>query len=73
MVATRRPSLTGLRREAAGCTRCPLYESAIQTVFGEGRAGGLMLVGEHAGDQEDLAGRPFVGSEGSGQAKAASA
>ena len=64
MVATRRPSLTGLRREAAGCTRCPLYENATQTVFGEGRAGGLMLVGEQPGDQEDRAGRPFVGPAG---------
>ena len=56
--------LARLRREAAGCTRCPLYEDATQTVFGEGRAGGLMFVGEQPGDVEDRRGRPFVGPAG---------
>ena len=51
--------------EARGCTRCPLYRNATQTVFGEGPAeAALMLVGEQPGDQEDLAGRPFVGPAG---------
>jgi DNA polymerase len=54
-----------LRDEAAGCTRCPLYKDATQTVFGEGPpSAALMLVGEQPGDQEDLAGRPFVGPAG---------
>ncbi|WP_174273868.1 UdgX family uracil-DNA binding protein [Sphingomonas bacterium] len=54
-----------LREEAAGCTRCPLYKPATQTVFGEGRVDApLMFVGEQPGDQEDLAGRPFVGPAG---------
>ena len=57
-------SLASLRREAADCTRCSLYENATQTVFGEGRRTGLMLVGEQPGDQEDVAGRPFVGPAG---------
>ena len=57
-------SLGALRREAAGCTRCPLYANATQTVFGEGARSRLMLVGEQPGDQEDLAGRPFVGPAG---------
>jgi DNA polymerase len=36
-----------------------------QTVFGEGKRGArLMLVGEQPGDQEDVAGRPFVGPAG---------
>ena len=57
--------LDGLRAEAAGCTLCPLYEPANQTVFGEGSAAAqLMLVGEQPGDQEDLAGEPFVGPAG---------
>ena len=59
-----RLSLAGLRRDAAGCTRCPLYANATQTVFGEGRLGSIMFVGEQPGDQEDLAGRPFVGPAG---------
>ncbi|UZK68419.1 UdgX family uracil-DNA binding protein [Sphingomonas sp. S1-29] len=54
-----------LRDEAAGCTRCPLYKPATQTVFGEGPVDAeLMFVGEQPGDQEDLAGRPFVGPAG---------
>jgi DNA polymerase len=54
--------LARLVREAAGCTRCPLYRNATQTVFGEGPANArLMMVGEQPGDQEDIAGRPFVG------------
>src|SRR5262245_438379 len=54
-----------LRVEARGCTRCDLYKNATQTVFGEGPAdASLMLVGEQPGDQEDLAGLPFVGPAG---------
>jgi probable DNA metabolism protein len=54
-----------LRDEAKGCTRCHLYKPATQTVFGEGPVDArLMLVGEQPGDQEDLAGRPFVGPAG---------
>ena len=54
-----------LRDEAAGCTRCPLYKPATQTVFGEGPVdAALMFVGEQPGDQEDIAGRPFVGPAG---------
>ncbi len=51
--------------EAAGCRRCGLWQHATQTVFGEGPpAAAMMLVGEQPGDQEDLAGRPFVGPAG---------
>ncbi len=57
--------LAGLRDEALRCKRCPLYGPATQTVFGEGPAQArLMFVGEQPGDQEDLAGRPFVGPAG---------
>lgn len=58
-------SLAKLRDIATSCTACPLYANATQTVFGEGPAeAALMLVGETAGDQEDLQGRPFVGPAG---------
>ena len=54
-----------LRDEADGCTRCHLYKCATQTVFGEGSVSArLMLVGEQPGDQEDIAGKPFVGPAG---------
>ena len=58
-------SLGALKLAALGCRRCPLWEPATQTVFGEGPENArLMLVGEQPGDQEDLAGRPFVGPAG---------
>jgi DNA polymerase len=66
-MATRPPAakLAKVAKEAKACTRCPLYKNATQTVFGEGKVGvRLMLVGEQPGDQEDLAGRPFVGPAG---------
>lgn len=57
--------LGALLVEAAGCRRCPLWEGATQTVFGEGAAqADFMFVGEQPGDQEDLAGRAFVGPAG---------
>jgi uracil-DNA glycosylase family protein len=60
-----RPDLDGLRREAAGCTRCELYEPATQTVFGQGPVTAwLMMVGEQPGDREDIEGAPFVGPAG---------
>ena len=59
------PNLGEARSAAATCTRCTLYENATQTVFGEGPASvRLMFVGEQPGDQEDLAGHPFVGPAG---------
>ncbi len=58
-------SLTTLREAAEGCTACPLYKNATQTVFGEGpKKATLMLLGEQPGDQEDLSGQPFVGPAG---------
>jgi uracil-DNA glycosylase len=60
-----RPTLKTLRARAAGCTACPLYRHATQTVFGEGPAdAAVMFVGEVPGDKEDVAGHPFVGPAG---------
>jgi DNA polymerase len=54
-----------LLKDARNCTRCDLYKYATQTVFGEGPLdAALLFVGEQPGDQEDLAGRPFVGPAG---------
>ncbi len=54
-----------LRDEALGCRRCDLWKPATRTVFGEGPVDApLMFVGEQPGDQEDLAGLPFVGPAG---------
>ena len=60
-----RASWEALFKDARKCTRCELYKFGTQTVFGEGPLdASLMFVGEKPGDQEDLAGRPFVGPAG---------
>jgi uracil-DNA glycosylase len=60
-----RPNLKKLKEAAAGCAACPLHLTGTQTVFGEGLAKAeIVLVGEQPGDQEDLAGKPFVGPAG---------
>jgi uracil-DNA glycosylase len=60
-----RPTLERLREAAAGCTACDLHKLGTQTVFGEGaKASDVLFVGEQPGDQEDLAGKPFVGPAG---------
>jgi uracil-DNA glycosylase len=60
-----RRTLRSLVSAAAGCRGCPLYKNATQTVFGEGpRAARAILVGEQPGNDEDLAGHPFVGPAG---------
>jgi len=54
-----------LREAAKTCKNCDLWKLGTQTVFGEGSTNSkLMLVGEQPGDQEDLAGKPFVGPAG---------
>jgi uracil-DNA glycosylase len=58
-------SLRALQDSARGCRDCPLWKNATQTVFGEGPPHAkVVLIGEQPGDQEDLAGRPFVGPAG---------
>ena len=47
------------------CRRCELWRTATQAVPGVGPAASrIMLVGEQPGDQEDLAGTPFIGPAG---------
>ena len=59
------PALLRSAKDASACRRCPLYQHATQTVFGEGPAvATVMFVGEQPGDQEDIIGRPFVGPAG---------
>ena len=58
-------SLKALREEAAGCRACPLWQTGTQVVFGEGSPRAqVVFVGEQPGDQEDKAGKPFVGPAG---------
>jgi uracil-DNA glycosylase family protein len=57
--------LTVLADAVQGCKGCDLYRDATQAVFGAGSPDAkVVLVGEQPGDQEDKAGRPFVGPAG---------
>ena len=57
--------LPALRAAAHDCRGCELYRDATQVVFSAGSARArIVLVGEQPGDQEDLAGEPFVGPAG---------
>jgi uracil-DNA glycosylase family protein len=60
-----KPTLPKLRSAAKRCTACDLHKTGTQVVFGAGaRSAELMFVGEQPGDQEDKAGKPFVGPAG---------
>jgi DNA polymerase len=58
-------SIEQLAQAAKTCRACDIWTRATQTVFGEGSTQAeVMLVGEQPGNQEDLAGHPFVGPAG---------
>ncbi len=58
-------TLAEARATAKTCRRCTLWRDATQTVFGEGpQDAEVVFVGEQPGDQEDIAGKPFVGPAG---------
>ncbi len=58
-------SLAEIQMQAGTCRACPLYKHATGTVFGTGPEDArIMIVGEQPGDQEDVAGKPFVGPAG---------
>jgi len=59
------PTIKKLQEAARGCRACPLWKTGTQTVFGEGsRHARVVFVGEQPGNDEDLAGKPFVGPAG---------
>ena len=64
--ATKDKTLEDLAARARGCQDCKLCQSRTQVVFGVGepKPGGLMIIGEGPGEQEDLQGEPFVGKAG---------
>ena len=58
-------NLQTLRQASKSCYGCDLFRTGTQTVFGEGPPhASVMFVGEQPGDQEDRAGKPFVGPAG---------
>ena len=63
--AERPDSLTAIDKAIHACRQCPIGHLDNQAVMGEGpQDAALMIVGEQPGDQEDLAGKPFVGPAG---------
>jgi DNA polymerase len=61
----RERTLPALREAAARCRGCHLWQRGTQTVFGAGpRNARVMLVGEQPGNEEDVAGAPFIGPAG---------
>jgi uracil-DNA glycosylase family 4 len=54
-----------LKEEILKCTKCELAKSRHHVIFGEGNTnGGIFIIGEAPGRDEDLQGRPFVGKSG---------
>jgi DNA polymerase len=57
--------LKKLREELGECTRCELYKTRTNIVFGVGNpCSKIMFIGEAPGEEEDLKGEPFVGRAG---------
>ncbi len=58
-------TLESLAREILVCTKCPLHQSRMHAVPGEGNPHAeVMFIGEGPGQKEDALGRPFVGAAG---------
>lgn len=58
-------ALDEIAREIRICTRCPLHQSRLRAVPGEGDAiAPILFIGEAPGVDEDRLGRPFVGEAG---------
>ncbi len=64
-VRVRPQTLSAMAQVLNNCRDCPIAECGTRAVMGEGSSRApLMIIGEQPGDQEDLAGRPFVGPAG---------
>ena len=58
-------TLEAIDKAIHACRKCPIGTLENTAVMGEGpQDAALMIVGEQPGDQEDMAGRPFVGPAG---------
>lgn len=57
--------IEALKNRVLSCERCHLSKTRNNVVFGEGDySKGIVFVGEAPGRNEDIKGRPFVGSAG---------
>lgn len=58
-------SLDELRARCLSCSKCKLYETRNNVVFGVGNPhADILFIGEGPGENEDLKGEPFVGRGG---------
>jgi uracil-DNA glycosylase len=57
-------SLQDLNIKLQRCVSCPIGLNGTRAVAGQGSLGGIMLVGEQPGDEEEKCGDPFVGPAG---------
>ncbi|CAA9227585.1 MAG: Uracil-DNA glycosylase, family 4 [uncultured Chloroflexia bacterium] len=65
MDSSRYQAMEQLRAQGLACTRCELYKTGTQVVWGEGNVeAAVMLIGQGPGETEDEVGRPFVGPAG---------
>src|ERR687886_2504530 len=65
METNREQAMEQLRAQGLACTRCDLYKTGTQVVWGEGDVDAtVMLIGQGPGETEDEEGRPFVGPAG---------
>ncbi len=65
MDTNRHQAMDQLRAQGLACTRCDLYKTGTQVVWGEGNVEAVvMLIGQGPGETEDEVGRPFVGPAG---------
>lgn len=64
-----RKTLAELRQEWSSCIKCDLGKRRLEVegkfVFGRGTTGGVMLIGEGPGSEEEKQGLPFVSRSGS--------
>lgn len=57
--------ITTLKEQMLKCVSCDLCKTRTNVVFGEGPSTPkIMIVGEAPGEDEDLAGKPFIGAAG---------
>lgn len=60
-----KPEMATLIAGILKCTKCALYKTRHNVIFGEGNLyAGIFIIGEAPGREEDLQGRPFVGKSG---------
>ncbi|HPS05457.1 MAG TPA: uracil-DNA glycosylase, partial [Tenuifilaceae bacterium] len=57
--------MESLKNRILNCTKCDLYKTRNNPIFGEGNIHApIFIIGEAPGREEDLVGRPFIGKSG---------